>query len=109
MKTILFLLIPILSFSQRFEIETIKGTSYLIQKDTSENGVITETKTPSDQIIKELDSKINSVNSQFENIANQRTKLDIEEKELSIQLDHLINLRSKLELKALKRKKSKSK
>lgn len=96
MKYILiFLFIPFLSFSQRLDIKLINGVDHLIKQDTSENGVITITKTPLSQVVKELESQVNSINGAIETVDNEITRLQALKKEYNLQLKQIQGLQSK--------------
>ena len=76
------LLIPVLGLCQKHDVKnlgdktelTFSGT-YLVEKDTSESGVITIKLIPTEQLASELESKLGSLNGEEENLSNQISQL----------------------------------
>lgn len=97
--TTLCIFISVLSFSQTVDIvkdrekvqHTVTG-NYLVQKDTSETGVITIVLIPSIQITKDIESKLGTVSSEIISTESQIEQLQSRKKEL---------LRQKKELEKL--------
>lgn len=105
-KLILFFLLvlgPALVWAQKFEtakagdkLKLDASETYLVQRDTSENGVITVTLTPSTQLQRELESKLGDVLSQLAEIdaraqvmQDQKKSLRQQQKELQSLLDKI--------------------
>jgi hypothetical protein len=79
--------------STGYEKVDIDGVTYLVQTDTSENGVITVTYSPTDVIAKELESKINGINGELIVIQKQMADLTALEADLQKQLIELEGLK----------------
>lgn len=110
-----FLLIPIFAFGQKLDVKnsgdkteiTFDGT-YMVQKDTSGSGVITIQLIPTDQLQKELESKLGELQAEVANIDFRINELQDRKKAANREIKEVEKLQGKLQ-SAPKSVKSKSK
>jgi chaperonin cofactor prefoldin len=97
MKTIYIILFffPIIVISQKStEVKQLDADNfYYTEYDTSANGVITITHTPTQEILKELDSKINSLAALIDVLTQQKTTIELQLASLSKQLTQIQGIR----------------
>lgn len=86
---LILLFIPVLGFSQKREVKnkneeiniTLDST-YIVQRDTSQTGVITILFIPTEELLKELESSLGSLKGKEEEILSQIEVLQTERKKV---------------------------
>jgi len=95
----IFLLFPLLATAQNNEVGK-QGQAYvidldrtfLIRKDTSESGVVTITFSPTDQIAKELELRLEGLNKELLRFDQKREEIDIQQSYLQSKIKELTAL-----------------
>ena len=99
-----FLLVPIFAFGQKLDVKnsgdkteiTFDGT-YMVQKDTSGSGVITIQLIPTDQLQKELESKLGELQAEVANIDLRINELQDRKKAANREVKEVEKLQGKLQ------------
>ncbi len=99
-----FLAIPFFAFSQKLDVKnsgekteiTFDGT-YMVQKDTSGSGVITIQLIPTDQLQKELESKLGELQAEVANIDIRINELQDRKKAANREIKEVEKLQGKLQ------------
>ncbi len=98
-----FLAIPFFAFGQKLDVKnsgekteiTFDGT-YMVQKDTSGSGVITIQLIPTDQLQKELESKLGELRAEVDNIDIRIDELQARKKAANREIKEVEKLQGKL-------------
>lgn len=111
-----FVAIPFFALGQKLDVKnsgekteiTFDGT-YMVQKDTSGSGVITIQLIPTDQLQKELESKLGELQAEVANIDARISELQDRKKSANREIKEVEKLQGKLQSAPKSAPKSKSK